>query len=252
VIRLNWTNVLISCGQKVEEEAVTAASMLAVNDIKRNFPHMKANELVIVFQEGRAGKYGDFVQFSVKLLMSWLAAYSVSDERNNAIKEEQRVIEPPITPEEKEVKNLEMMLSLIASMDDSEAKTPTVQEVKLVLFEAAKVWIYDECSKRGWIELTPDAKFATVQAAGKEIIRERSLSIDRKEIAQRNACTELIKISRLTKAEAAKLGAVHETMFLAMAQRAKANIVDLNRKEISQKAYDELNKFLPLQNDAGN
>ena len=254
-IRKLWLDVMNFCGQKIEPEVVELGARLIVPDLKRNYPHMKAKELIVVFQEGKVGKYGDYVTFSAKLLMEWIRQYSTSQERAEAIKQAETAALPEKvkTPEDQNLEDLQHIRRLAYEMGvftPKEKLESVTSRVLRTIEEGARVWIFDQAVKRGWLTISANAKFAAIQAAGRQMLQEWGNTTDREEKKAKNALMEVMEFERPTPDIVGKMSELHQKVFNSAVWIAKSNLVQENHKIILDKTEQEINKLLPLQNDA--
>jgi len=157
------------------------------------------------------------------------------------------------TPEEQNLEDLQHIRRLAYEMGvftPKEKLESVTNRVLRTIEEGARVWIFDQAVKRGWLAISANAKFAAIQAAGRQMLQEWGNTTDREEKKAKNALMEVMEFERPTPDIVGKMSELHKTVFNSAVWIAKSNLAQENHKIILDKTEQELNKLLPLQNDA--
>ena len=159
------------------------------------------------------------------------------------------------SPEDQNLEDLQHIRRLAYEMGvftPKEKLESVTSRVLRTIEEGARVWIFDQAVKRGWLTISANAKFAAIQAAGRQMLQEWGNTTDREEKRAKNALMEVLEFERPTPDKVSKMSELHQTMFNRAVMQAKSNLAQQHHKIILDKLAEELNKFLPLQNESRN
>lgn len=229
-----WAKTNLFCGQETELEAMRVAVGMVVPEIKRNYPHMKANELIIVFQEGRAGKFGEYISFNMKLLLQWILDYSTCYERNEAVQAEfKQKQEQVMSKEERTIANLKSMIYALTELEKQDFYGKTFYNSALKEgIEGLLLYTYNEAYKRGYIAPPENEILSAKKAACLDILQSMGIDLSREENKAKKALNEIIERGMYKKEEIDRMPEVHQKMYHKAVVKAKMALVSKYRNEI--------------------
>ena len=141
--------------QTYNEKDICALTAKLSSDLQESYPYLHRGEIVICFELGAKGEYGDYTGVNLRTFCKWLKAYKTSDLRYRVIKQMEQEKEVKALPAVSREYNEQSMNRLIIKRFHEYKNRPDLE----IPFASI---LYQELQSRGFIRNSLEEKLSAM------------------------------------------------------------------------------------------